>query len=177
MTAADRGRLASRSGGTMSAEAVLAVATAGGMAVVQAAGTDAWTAVRQTVARLLGRGSPEVEEAELRRLDQMEAALRDEHDPARLRERWEGVWQTRLELLLESVDAGDRTAVMNQLTAVSRLVQVQGVTDGVRAAEGGVAAGRDVQVRADGGSVAGAVVHVEGGVQLGPLPHTLPRRD
>ncbi|MGW1673385.1 hypothetical protein [Streptomyces sp. NPDC002324] len=162
----------------MSAEAVLAVAAAGGIAVVQAAGTDAWSAVRQAVARLLGRGSAEIEEAELRRLDQMQAALREDGDPARLRERWEGVWQTRLELLLESVDADDRIAVTDQLTDVTRLVQARGVADGgVRAAGGGVAAGQDVQVRADGGSVAGAVVRVEGGVQLaGPLPHTQPRQ-
>ncbi|MEU6172343.1 hypothetical protein ABZ832_10455 [Streptantibioticus parmotrematis] len=39
----------------MLTEALAAPAAAGGTAVVQAAGTDAWTEVRRTVARLLGR--------------------------------------------------------------------------------------------------------------------------
>lgn len=163
-------------GGAMSAEAVAAVAAAGGMAVVQAAGTDAWTTVRRAVARLLGRGSPEQEAAELTRLDQMQTALAGAGDLVGQRERWEGVWQTRLELLLESVDAEERLAAVRQLTEIAALARARGL--GVQTGNGGVAAGGDVRVSADGGSVAGAVVRVEGGVHVaGPLPLTRSRRD
>ncbi|AZQ32106.1 hypothetical protein EJ357_47725 [Streptomyces cyaneochromogenes] len=147
------------------------------MAVVQAAGTDAWATVRRAVARLLGRGHPEQEAAELTRLDQMETALADSSDLLGQRGRWEGVWQTRLELVLESVDVEERLAAVEKLTEIVALARSGG--PGLQAGAGGVAAGGDVQVRAEGGSVAGAVVRVEGDVQLGgsPLPITRSRRD
>lgn len=59
----------------MAGEALAALAAAGGVAIVQAAGTDAWAGVRRTAARLLGRGDPQQESAELGRLDQTETAL------------------------------------------------------------------------------------------------------
>ncbi|MFJ9968560.1 hypothetical protein [Streptomyces avermitilis] len=145
------------------------------MAVVQAAGTDAWTSVRRAVARLLGRGDAEQEAAELMRLDQMQAALAGDGDSTGQRGRWEGVWQTRLEVLLEAVEAQERLDVVQQLTEMVALARAEGV--GVQAGPGGVAAGGDVRVSAEGGSVAGAVVRVEGGVQLaGPLPLTQRRQ-
>lgn len=51
-------------------EWVAAAVAAGGTAVVQAAGTDAWAIVRQRTARLLSRDDPERERTELMRLDQ-----------------------------------------------------------------------------------------------------------
>ncbi|TCR16077.1 hypothetical protein EV578_115189 [Streptomyces sp. BK205] len=145
--------------------------------MVQAAGTDAWTTVRRAIARLLGRGNPAQEAAELTRLDQMESALVDAGDPMGQRGRWEGVWQTRLELLLESVGVEERLAAVEQLTEIVALAR-SGIA-GVQAGAGGVAAGGNVQVRAETGSVAGAVVRMEGDVQLGggPLPLTRTRRD
>ncbi|MFC8838684.1 hypothetical protein ACFT8Q_00845 [Streptomyces griseoincarnatus] len=153
----------------MSAEAMTALAAAGGMAVVQAAGTDAWLSVRQAVARLLGRGSTERETAELTRLDQMEAALTAEEDADAQRRRWEAVWQTRLEMLLEALDAQARAAAAAQLAEV--VAAARSLRGGVQASPGGVTAGGDVRVAAESGSVAGAVVQVEGGVHLaGPFP-------
>ncbi|MFF9378900.1 hypothetical protein ACF1BB_30840, partial [Streptomyces griseoluteus] len=74
----------------MLSEAMVALAAAGGTAVVQAAGTDAWTEVRQQVARWFSRGNPQRETAELERLDQtageLEAAQPTEVERARIRQ-------------------------------------------------------------------------------------------
>ncbi|MFE1872975.1 hypothetical protein ACFW9N_19015 [Streptomyces sp. NPDC059496] len=101
--------------------ALAAAAVAGGTAVVQAAGTDAWNGLRSRVARLLGRGDPALEQAELERLDQTATALR-ELEPAeadRVRIRQEASWQTRFEVLLESVsDAQERARLAEGLRAL-----------------------------------------------------------
>jgi hypothetical protein len=139
------------------------------MAVVQAAGTDVWATVRQTVAGLMGRGDARREEAELNQLDQMQAVLATGDDLAVHRGRWEAVWQARLEVLLESLDSQGRATVAAQLAEV--IAQAQSVRGGVHAAPGGVAAGGDLRIAAENGSVAGAVVRVEGGVHVtGPFP-------
>ncbi|SES34958.1 hypothetical protein SAMN05216188_1378 [Lentzea xinjiangensis] len=120
----------------MLAEALVAIAAAGGTAVVEAAGTDAWRSVRERVARLLGRNAPERERAELERLDQTAAAL-DAADPgqeAALRTRQEASWQTRFELLLEDADDAEREQLVNELrglvdeTAQARSSAVSGNT-------------------------------------------------
>ncbi|MFF8479120.1 hypothetical protein [Streptomyces sp. NPDC015414] len=157
----------------MSTEALAALAAAGGTAVVQAAGTDVWATVRQSVARLLGRGDAQQEAAELSRLDQMHAVLAAEGDRVGHRARWEAVWQTRLEVVLEALDAQERATVAAQLAEV--ISQAQSARGGVHAAPGGVAAGGDVRIAAEGGSVAGAVVRVEGGVQM-TAPFSPPQR-
>ncbi|RKN72742.1 hypothetical protein D7231_14850 [Streptomyces klenkii] len=149
-------------------EATLAaLAAAGGSAVVQAAGTDAWAGFRQAVARLFGRGDAQREHAELERLDQTAAALdgviADEAERARVRQ--EASWQTRFEALLESLDGTGREQVATELRA---LLVEQGATAAASAGPGGVAAGRAVNIRADGG-IAAAVIH--GGAHLGtPRP-------
>ncbi|MER5775532.1 hypothetical protein ABT144_14810 [Streptomyces sp. NPDC002039] len=101
--------------------ALAAVAVAGGTAVVQAAGTDAWNGLRSRVARLLGRGDPALEQTELERLDRTATALR-ELEPAeadRVRIRHEASWQTRFEVLLESVsDTQERARLAEGLRAL-----------------------------------------------------------
>ncbi|WP_328916287.1 MULTISPECIES: FxSxx-COOH system tetratricopeptide repeat protein [unclassified Streptomyces] len=98
----------------MLVEGLSALAAAGGGAVVQAAGTDAWNGLRQRVGDLFGRGDSERARAEFVRLDRTAAALA-EGTPADLageRARQEGVWQGRFENLLENLDApGQRRAV------------------------------------------------------------------
>lgn len=91
----------------MLAEALVALAAAGGTAVAQAAGTDAWETLRQRVARLLGRGSPERERAELERLDRTAASVEaaGEGEAELVLVGQEASWRTRFETLLE--DAGD----------------------------------------------------------------------
>ncbi len=110
--------------GALLTEALTALAAAGGGAVVQAAGTDAWHAVRQRVAELFGRGDAERGRAELERLDRTARALEPgaATDPDRELSRQEGVWQERFETLLESLDAADRERAVRDLRALSALV-------------------------------------------------------
>lgn len=98
--------------------ALVALATAGGTAVVQAAGTDAWNGLRSAVAGLVGRGDQRREYAELERLDRTATALRapDPTEAERMRIRQEASWQARFEALLEGVsDAEERARLADAL--------------------------------------------------------------
>lgn len=101
-------------------EALVALATAGGIAVVQAAGTDAWAGLRRQVARLLGRGNEEREHAELVLLDQTAAVLgtisREHADPARVNR--QTMWRVRFEAFLESLDGEARDQAATELQAL-----------------------------------------------------------
>ncbi|MEV5376974.1 hypothetical protein AB0L26_13520 [Streptomyces nondiastaticus] len=109
-------------------EALVAVAAAGGSAVVQAAGTDAWTGLREQVARWFGRGDEARERVELERLDRTAGVLtaadsgpgpgRGSSDAARVRDRQEGAWQSRFESLLEGLPEGERELVAEELRAL-----------------------------------------------------------
>ncbi|MFD7026448.1 hypothetical protein ACFWAR_00190 [Streptomyces sp. NPDC059917] len=150
-------------GAEMLEEGLVALATAGGTAVVQAAGTQAWDGLRVRVARLLGRGDAERERAELERLDRTAGALEAqgsaEAERARLRQ--ESSWQTRFESLLEDAPDAERERIAAELRS---LVQEQATPGGVLARDHGVAVGGSVEVRADHGSVAALRV---GDVTLG----------
>ncbi|PGH49716.1 hypothetical protein [Streptomyces sp. Ru87] len=155
----------------MLSEAMAALAAAGGTAVVQAAGTDAWTEMRQQVARWFGRGNPQREHAELERLDQTTAEL-EAARPAeveRVRIRQEAAWQGRIEALLESLEDIERVRVVDELRT---LLAQQTSHRSVSAGQSGLAVGGDVHVRADHGSAAAVSM---GSVTLGnpsqPGPH------
>ncbi|WP_329347180.1 hypothetical protein OG226_51235 [Streptomyces sp. NBC_01261] len=154
----------------MSIDAIAALAAAGGTAVVQAASTDTWNTVKTALARLLARGDSAAETAELERLDRTHAALTGAAPSDR--NRMEGVWQTRLEAFLSGItDVDARTTAAHQLAAILDTVHD---AHGPVAHVGGAAAGGDITIRADHG-VAGAVVNVEGGVNIGsPLPPQRP---
>ncbi|MFH8789777.1 hypothetical protein [Streptomyces roseoverticillatus] len=114
----------------MLSEALVTVAAAGGTAVVQAAGTDAWTGLRERVARWFGRGDEARERAELERLDRTAGVLAaadsgsgprsgpGSGDAARVRDRQEGAWQSRFESLLEDLPAEEREPVAEELRAL-----------------------------------------------------------
>lgn len=145
-------------------DALVALATAGGTAVVQAAGTQAWDGFRARMARLLGRGDGERERAELERLDRTAGAL-DAPGAAgaeQVRLRQEVAWQTRLEALLEGLAGVERDRFAAELQTLLR--EQTGAAGGVAAGDGGVAVGGSVEVRADHGSVAALRV---GDVTLG----------
>lgn len=109
-------------------EGLIAVAAAGGGAVVRAAGTDAWAGIRSGVARILGRGDSDREQAELERLDQTRAELESASDSAEA-ERVQTVlvtrWQTRLEMLLEQLPDVERQQVAAELQALTQQVDTQ----------------------------------------------------
>jgi hypothetical protein len=128
---------------------VLAVLAA--QTVVAAASTDAWGMAKRGVARLFGRGDPERERLAEQRLDQTQAQLQAApgKDLELARAGLESAWRTRLVDLLEEYPdaAGDLQALVEQIQA--ELPAQMAV-----AADHSVAAGRDVNITASGGSLA-----------------------
>ncbi|MFF1794703.1 cysteine peptidase family C39 domain-containing protein, partial [Kitasatospora sp. NPDC058263] len=101
----------------MLVEALEVLALAGGGAVVNAAGTDAWNGLRRRVAEIFGCGDAARGQAELERLDHTARILVPgaSADIAAERLRQEGVWQERFETLLESLDSAERELAAQQL--------------------------------------------------------------
>lgn len=130
-------------------DAMTALAAAGGTAVVQAAGTDAWTAVRDAVARWFGRGDAARERAELARLDRTGAALSaaDGELGRRLRDDERISWRTRFEIVLDDLDGTVRQELGEELRRLveelrqtirrdaPHVVQVSATGPGAQAAE------------------------------------------
>ncbi|MFJ2170343.1 hypothetical protein [Streptomyces griseofuscus] len=144
-------------------QVLTALAASGGTAVVTAAGTDAWTGVRQAVARWVGRGDALRERAELERLDQtavvLVAAEPDEVERVRIRQ--EASWQTRIEAVLEGLAAGEREDAAEQLRSLLAQHAPQG---GAVAGPGGLAVGGNADIHAEKGSIAAGVIH--GGARI-----------
>jgi hypothetical protein len=149
----------------MLSEAMIALAVAGGTAVVEAAGTDAWTGFRQQVASWFGRGNAQRENAELERLDRTAAALDTvQGEQAEwLRLRQEASWEAWFIALLESLDDEQRERAATELRALLTRHTPQ---SGPSAGQGGIAAGGDVNITAEQGSIAAGVLH--GGATIGP---------
>lgn len=147
-------------------EALAVLATAGGTAVVQAAGTDAWEGFRRRVAVWFGRGDAERESGELTRLDQTASALDagDGVSAERMRIRQEALWQARFESLLEGLAQDERDRAAAELQSLLDAHRSSGTVVG----DGGLAVGGDLNVSADNHSVAAGVVN--GGVHLSPPP-------
>ncbi|MFB7337107.1 hypothetical protein ACFC00_36700 [Streptomyces adustus] len=108
----------------MLAEALAALAAAGGGAVVQAAGTDAWNGLRHRVGEIFGRAGTARAAAELNRLDQTARVLASAAtaDVAAQRLRQEGVWAARFEILLEELDEAGRERAAAELHDVMAFV-------------------------------------------------------
>ncbi|WP_086710004.1 hypothetical protein [Streptomyces antimycoticus] len=145
-------------------QALIALAASGGMAVVTAAGTDTWAGLRQAVARWFGRGDAQREQAELERLDQTAIAVEaaDPVEGERVRLRQEAFWQARIEAVLEGMAGAERRQAADELRSLLAEHASQG---GVSAGSGGLAVGGNADIRADGGSIAGGVIH--GGAHVG----------
>lgn len=149
-------------------EAMTALAAVGGTAVVQAAGTDAWTGIRQQVAGWFGRGDEQRTATELERLDRtagelQAAAVSGQAETEQAILRHAGRWRIRMEDLLEDLPDDRRAQAAEDLRAI--LAQHQGA---VSAGTGGVAVGSDMNIHAEGGSIAASVIH--GGAHISPPP-------
>jgi GrpB-like predicted nucleotidyltransferase (UPF0157 family) len=133
---------------------ISSLAVLAGNTLVAAAVTDAWETARHRFARLFGRGVPDPMTE--RRLEatrsQLEAAA--PADLEQVRADLAGQWALRLADLLEE-NPGAETG----LRALVEEVRAMLPADAVSAAGHSVAAGRDVNVRADSGSVAAGVIH------------------
>lgn len=145
-------------------QALVVLAEAGGTAVVQAAGTDTWTGLRQAVARWFGRGDDEREQDELERLDQTAGALEVAGATAaeRVRIRQEATWQARIESLLENLDPAERARAAEDLRALLAQHTGQGSAS---SGQGGLAVSGSMNMHTDGGSVGVGVwngdLHIE----------------
>jgi hypothetical protein len=132
---------------------LVVMAAAGGTALVEAAGTDAWAGLQQAVARWFARGDARHERKELERLDRAAGELRNASPQTadRIRLRLEAAWQTRIETLLEDLDDAERAHAATQLRGL--LAQLAPGA-AVSAGDGGSAIGGNVTTRADHDSVA-----------------------
>jgi hypothetical protein len=137
-------------------EALVALAALAGNTVVAAAATDAWEAVRQKFARLLGRGDPKREQLADQRLEETRQQLAgvSGQELERAQAGLGKLWQVRLADLLEEEPGAEA-----ELRALVEEVQAWLPTGVVSAAAHAVAAGRDVNIRADRGGVAAGVIH------------------
>lgn len=142
----------------MLVEALTALALAGGSAVVQAAGTDAWNGLRRRIGDLFARGDAARAAAELERLDHTAQVLSSTSDIGTERLRQEGLWQGRFEMLLESLDAPGQERAAQQL---------QELLSFVAASTGDVAIGTGRATAREGGSAVTGVKRT-GGSQSGP---------
>ncbi|MEV6977473.1 hypothetical protein [Kitasatospora sp. NPDC093806] len=147
-------------------EALIALAMSGGTAVMTAVGTEAWEGFRGRVAAWFGRGDARREGAELERLGRTaaELAAAEGGQLERVRIRQEASWQARFEAFLEDLPEDERErageALRELLAEHATRARAQ-----VSAGDGGLAAGGDVRISAQEGSVAAGVIH--GGVRIG----------
>lgn len=116
----------------MLAAALLALAATGGNAVITAMATDGWESFKGRIAKVFGRGKPELTQAAAARLDQSRAALEglSGADLDRVTAEQQIVWRTRLEDLLEQhPEAADelRALVTEVKTASTGAVTQQAV--------------------------------------------------
>ncbi len=144
----------------MLTEALTALAAAGGTAVVQAAGNDAWTGFRARIGKWFGRGDTGREQAALERLDRTVAALEaaGPGEVERVRAGQEASWQTMFELSLDGLDGEEQQRAADEL---------RDLLPGGRAAavgQGAVAVAGDVDIHAETG---GAAAWQMGNVQIG----------
>ncbi|MEU2061000.1 hypothetical protein [Streptomyces sp. NPDC013455] len=145
-------------------DVLTALAASGGAAIVAAAGTDVWTETRTAVARLFGRGGQQ-EEVVLRRLDGTATDLAqatDDQLTEQLRGQQVQSWRTRLQDLLLDLSETEREAAAAELRALVERVEQRGPSAG----PGGLAVAGDVNITAEGGSMAAGIVH--GGMHMGP---------
>ncbi|MGW4506840.1 hypothetical protein ACWENO_19610 [Streptomyces sp. NPDC004436] len=141
----------------MLVEALAGLAAAGGGAVVQAAGTDAWTGLRRRVGEIFGRAGTARAAAELDRLDhtaQVVLAPDAAADVAAQRLRQEGVWAARFETLLEELDEAGRERAAAELRELLSFVAAS-------AGDTAVATGR--AVARDGGRATSGIKNTGGG--------------
>jgi hypothetical protein len=150
-------------------EALTVLAATGGAAVVQAAGTDMWTGLRQAVAAWFGRGDEQRQRVELERLDRTAEELQSAQvaDAERVRIRQEAAWQARIEGLLEGLGDSERARAAEELRA---LLQQRAPEGGVSAGRGGLAVGGNTHIQADRGSIAAGVINGEVGIDTPSEP-------
>jgi hypothetical protein len=128
-------------------DALVALAAAGGRALMQDMGTDAWITMRPRIARLFARGDPERESDELEQLDRAAGALEKAGPDTKAAQ--EASWRLRLQALFEDLSYDERQGAAEELRDL--LANWAGLTS-VRL--GGTAMDKDVTLRAETQSMA-----------------------
>lgn len=140
----------------MLAEALVALAAAGGTALVEAATTDAWGRAKAGFARMLGRGDEGRTAVIEGRLESTRAELAPltGQDLVQTREARAAEWATRLrDALEEDPDlAAELRAVLDELTAA-------GVTVSAETGSHSMVVGGNVSNSATSGGVSANVIH------------------
>ncbi|WP_030197515.1 tetratricopeptide repeat protein [Streptomyces sp. NRRL S-87] len=137
----------------MLAEALEALAAAGGTAVVQAAGTEAWAAVRERVVRLFSRSGSRNVDAVSAELDRLAAG---QEGAAGSLESAATTWRSHFEGLLQQLDGPDRESAVRLLR---ELVGLSGAATAVTAlGNNSLALGGDARIVAERGGLAAATV-------------------
>ena len=139
----------------MLAEGLISLASLAGQTVVKAAATDTWEAAKRGIARLLGRGDSEQEQLAERRLEQTHEQLARAAgtDGEQVHAALAAQWATRLADLLE-----DDPGVEADLRVLMQRIQKELPAGMVSADDQAVAAGWDVNIKADRGGVAARVI-------------------
>jgi hypothetical protein len=142
-------------GGKVLGESLTALTALAGQTVVTAAVTDAWEACRHGFAQLLGRGDMMQVQVAERRLDETRDQLTGPAgaDLERARALLGGQWRTRLADLLEEDPAAEA-----ELRVLVQEIQAALPAGMVSAADHALAAGRDVNIKADRGGFAAGIV-------------------
>lgn len=138
------------------ADNLTALASLAGTTVVAAAVTDAWETTRRGVAKLLGRGDKNLTELMETRLDETRSQLTapPEAGIAQARALLADQWATRLGDLLE-----EDPEATTELQALIAQIQMELPAGAASAAEHSAVAGRDMNIKASGGSLAAGVIH------------------
>jgi hypothetical protein len=147
----------------MLSDELLALASATGAAVATAAGTDAWEGLRARLGRWFGRGDAGREESLVAELDSSTSELLASDAPTEAElERYRAAWRDRVVAALVRLDETDREDAARDL----RRLIAQETAPRVRS--GDVNAQRDVQIRAEHGSLASGTIN--GNVTFSPPP-------
>lgn len=140
----------------MLAETLMSLAQLAGLTVVAAAVTDTWETARRGTARLLGRGDSRKAQLAEQRLDETREQL-DGLEGSDLEQASATLamqWTTRLADLLE-----ENPEVETELRDLVKEIQAALPEGAASATDHSIAAGRDVKISADRGSLAAGIVH------------------
>lgn len=96
-------------------ESLVDLAASGAGALVQAAGSDAWTRISGQVARWFARGEARTEQGELERLRQSAAEIAAASGDVRVLNRQEEVWRERMVSFLRALDDVQRSQAAAEL--------------------------------------------------------------
>ncbi|MGW7138804.1 hypothetical protein [Streptomyces xanthophaeus] len=101
----------------------------------------------------------------LERLDRTEAELEQSEDGSPLRLRLEASWQARFEDYIDELPAEEQASAGEWLREIITLASLANspASPGTHS----LAVGGDLNIQADNGSLAGGVLNVDGGVNLG----------